>query len=545
VAAADSTGRLTFVELFLLGKMQATPNLLAAGVDAGNWLVCSCLTMALVGNLCHRNYNIAQLLLQIKPPYSKEQRSMTIERSQNPMTDLGNGERFAQKYGHKVRWCEVWKKWLIYDGACWQQDDGRQIRIGAKKVVMAMYGEAEKLTDDDERKKMGKWAIHSESTGAMKAMLESAKAELLAAPKQFDAQPFLLNCKNCVVDLQTGDWYGHDPNFYMTKCADAEYDPDANCPTWKKFLAAIFDNEQPLIDFVQQALGMSLAGNTQEQKFFLCYGIGSNGKTTLLEVIRRILGTYAVAANIETFMVRKNEGIGNDLAELCGARFVTAAENKLGSRLNEAAIKKVTGGEPIRARFLYGNEFQYQPEFTLWVAVNHKPVIKDTTKSIWRRVMFVPFEVVFEEHASDPAKKIDPDLLEKLLQERDGILAWLVEGCVQWVQQGQLNPPQKVVKAISEYQKEMNTLEHFLEEQCVEDTGARVQAGILYKEYRKWCEDYGERADTLTAMGLKLTEMGYGKIKSDGRTYYRGIATREDAAEREMVGEEEEASVGS
>jgi putative DNA primase/helicase len=439
------------------------------------------------------------------------------------LTDLGNGERFAQRYQEKVCWCHTWKQWLIYNGAYWEKDEHSRIGKLAKDVVRAIYAEAGTMNEKENRTKVASHAIRSESNGAISAMLDRAKSELGVSPAQFNTQLHLLNCRNGTVNLETGELLPHNPADFITRCVDASYKPDADCPRWEKFIDTIFDHDAAMVAFIQQALGMSLSGSIQEQVFFLCHGVGSNGKTTMLEVARRILWLYAKQANIETFMVRKQEGISNDRAELYGARLVNASEMKLGSRLNEALIKKVTGGEPERARFLNSNEFEYMPEYTLWLAVNHVPEIKDTTNSIWRRVMYIPFTVVFEENHTDPEKRIDPTLLQKLMEEKDGIFTWMVQGHMAWKKAGRLVAPQAVIDATSDYRAEMDTIGIFLQECCTTGKNLKVQAKYVYDAYKDWCVANGNEPVSLTEFGKSITEHGYIKKKADGKVQYQGI----------------------
>jgi putative DNA primase/helicase len=268
------------------------------------------------------------------------------------------------------------------------------------------------------------------------------------------------------------------------------------------------------MSFMQQALGMSLCGDISEQCLFICYGTGSNGKTTMLETVRIIMASYALAANIETFQMHKHEGIGNDIAELYGARLVTASENTLGSRLNEAFIKKATGKEPLRARRLHENEFEFMPEFTIWFAVNHKPIVKDTSRGMWRRVHFIPFDVTID----NP----DKHLGEKLLDESEGILAWLVQGCMHWYRQGHLEPPKAVTEATDAYRNEMDMVARFIEECCEKSPNAVVGATELYQVYKQWCDENGERYEKQTTFGAQLVEKGFAKEKSS-TIRYRGI----------------------
>ena len=277
------------------------------------------------------------------------------------LTDLGNAERFAAKYRDKVRWCETWNTWLIFNGKCWEPDRTGCVDQFGKIVVRGIYNEAAQEPDDDLRKRIVKHAAASESSRSVRAMLDRAKSELPSTPDEFNKHLYLLNCNNGTLDLRTGELRPHSPYDMLTRCLKIDYNPLATCDKWTTFIHSIFADDMDLVTFIKVALGMSLCGDTSEQCLFICHGTGSNGKTTMLETIRIIMGDYGLAANIETFQMRKNEGIKNDVAELYGARLVTASENALGSRLNEAFIKKATGKEPLRARRLHENNFQLVP----------------------------------------------------------------------------------------------------------------------------------------------------------------------------------------
>jgi putative DNA primase/helicase len=432
------------------------------------------------------------------------------------LTDLGNAERFAEKYRDKVRWCSVWNTWMIFNGKCWDADRTGYVDYLAKCVVRNIYNEAANELDDGRRKQLAKHAAASESNRAVRAMLDRAKSELPALPAEFNKHLYLLNCNNGTLDLRTGELRPHSPYDMLTRCLKTDYNPGATCEKWTGFIDSIFASDQALINFMQESLGMSLCGDTSEQCLFICHGSGSNGKTTMLETVRIIMEDYGLAANIETFSMRKNQGIGNDVAELYGARLVTASENALGSRLNEAFIKKATGKEPLRARRLHENEFQFMPEFSIWFAVNHKPVVKDTSKGMWRRVHFIPFKVTIE------GDKLDKHLGEKLLDESEGILAWLVQGCMTWHKRGRLVAPETVQEATKAYRAEMDTIANFIEERC--DKSGEVGATKLYQAYKAWCEENGERYEKQTGFGLQLTERGYEKEKRRDIIAYKGLS---------------------
>lgn len=431
------------------------------------------------------------------------------------LTDLGNAERFAARYRDTVHWCETWNTWMIFNGKCWEPDRINYVGQLAKTVVRSIYQEAANELDEARRKLLAKHASSSESNRAIRAMLDRAKSEIPVLPEAFNTYLYLLNCENGTLDLRTGQLRPHKPEDMLTRCLKINYNPQAACQRWQTFIDGIFASDTSLITFMQQALGMSLCGDTSEQCLFICHGTGSNGKTTMLETIRIIMASYALAANIETFQMRKHEGIGNDVAELYGARFVTASENALGSRLNEAFIKKATGKEPLRARRLHENEFEFMPEFTIWFAVNHKPVVKDTSKGMWRRVHFIPFNVTIE----NP----DKHLGEKLLDEAEGILAWLVQGCMYWHKQGHLEAPIIVKDATQAYRNEMDVMARFIDECCQEYSEAEVGATELYQAYKQWCEQQEEQPESQRAFGLKMSEKGYKKEKTRTVKVYRGI----------------------
>lgn len=433
------------------------------------------------------------------------------------LTDLGNAERFAAKYHDKVRWCTVWNTWMIFNGKCWEADRTGYVDYLAKVVVRNIYNEAANELDDGRRKQLAKHAAASESNRSVRAMLDRAKSELPALPAEFNKHLYLLNCNNGTLDLRTGELKPHSPYDMLTRCLKTDYNPLAICEKWTSFTDSIFANNQALIQFMKEALGMSLCGDTSEQCLFICHGSGSNGKTTMLETVRIIMEDYGFAANIETFSMRKNQGIGNDVAELYGARLVTASENALGSRLNEAFIKKATGKEPLRARRLHENEFQFMPEFTIWFAVNHKPVVKDTSKGMWRRVHFIPFNVTID--GNEINKHLGDEMLE---EESEGILAWLVQGHIDWHERGHLVAPEIVQEATKAYRAEMDTIANFIEERC--NKSGEVGATKLYQAYKAWCDENGEKWEKQTGFGLQLTERGYEKEKRRDIIVYKGLS---------------------
>ena len=178
----------------------------------------------------------------------------------------------------------------------------------------------------------------------------------------------MLNVTNGTLDLNTGELREHRREDLITKLAPVNYDPKATCPIWEKFLDRIMDGNQNLIRYLQKAVGYALTGSIKEQCLFFLYGLGANGKSTFLNIIREMMGDYAKQTTSETFMVKRGDHIPCDIADLKGARFVAAAEVENGRRLAEVLVKQITGGDRVKARFLYGQLFEYDPEYKIFLA---------------------------------------------------------------------------------------------------------------------------------------------------------------------------------
>lgn len=337
-------------------------------------------------------------------------------------------------------------------------------------------------------------------------------------PEQLDCDPWLLNVANGTLDLRTGTRQAPRREDLLTKYTAVDHDPDARCPHWDAFLRRIMANNTNMIEFLQRAIGYALTGDCREQVLFLLYGTGANGKSTFLEVVRALLGTYAAQTDFTTFLARSSDTVRNDLARLAGARFVTAVEAEDGRRLDEALVKQLTGGDRITARFLFEEFFEFDPQFKLFLATNHKPVIWSTGHSIWRRIRLIPFTVTI------PEAEQDRTLPATLRTELPGILNWALQGCLTW-QRGGLGVPKEVEDATQDYRTEMDVIADFLAGSCVWEPGAKVARKVLYETYEVWSARNGERplsskvfSKLLKEHGLTQTKVGHNKIRSIYRT---------------------------
>ena len=376
-----------------------------------------------------------------------------------------------------------------------------------------IYAEIYKTADYRKRMEIEKYAIQSESTRRREAFVKAARwiPELNASTEDLDINPWLLNVENGTVDLANGELLPHNPEGMITKIARVKYDKDADCPMWKQFIREIMDYKGELVTFIQTAAGWAISGDVSEQSMFILYGTGANGKSTFLNVIMHILGDYAISTYAETFMKRNNDTATNDIARLRGTRFVTTTETEQGKRLSEHLIKQVTGNDQLTARFLYGEYFNFVPTFKIFMASNHKPVIKGTDHGIWRRIKLVPFTTTISN------EKRDKYLEQKLLTEKSGILNWLIEGVLRWRREG-LNTPAIVLNATDEYRGEMDVIGNFIRERCVQQPGATIRARELFRVYQQWCEENNELTTSERMFGLRMKELGMAQKRSaDGR----------------------------
>jgi putative DNA primase/helicase len=431
-------------------------------------------------------------------------------------TDLGNAERLIRNHKGTILFCYPYNQWLRWDRRTWPVDISGDIERKAKETIKKIYREASAAADEDQRTAIAKHAMRSESGSKIKSMLELARMDVPVLPKDLDADPWLFNIQNGTVDLKTGQLQPHNSGDLITKISTVIYDPGAKCPLFESFLDRITQSRSGLIDFLQRTVGYALTGLTIEQCFFVLYGIGANGKTTFLEVLRKVLGDYGQQANFATFLNTRSKNSSNDLAALKGARVVCASESGAGQSLNESLIKHITGGEAIRARFLWGEFFEYYPEFKIFLASNHRPPIRNADLGIWRRVRLIPFDEVI------PIEEQDQDLLEKLFEELPGILNWMLKGCLDW-QKNKLGMSEEVKQATDLYKSESDVFGTFFEEKCIFTPEVEVKSGDLQKAYRRWCEKSGEKPAPLHILTDNLKMRGCSTKRTNQGRFWEGI----------------------
>lgn len=436
------------------------------------------------------------------------------------LTDVGLARRLVLECNGTLRYVKEWKSWLAWDGRRWLQDDGLAAQHVAKRVGDELWREAADLPAE-RREVVAGFVKAASSARAIDAAVKLARSEpgVVVAAEELNRHDYLLNCLNGTVNLLTAEKRPAAPADLLTHLAAVEFDEKASAPTWRKFVADVTNGNAELASFLQRSCGLLLSGDVTEQVLWLHYGEGRNGKSTMLTVLSEILGTYAGPAPLDMLLVKnRSKEVETQFGALAGRRLVTAVEADSGVRFSEATVKLLTGGDTVLARRLYENPWPLRPTWKLHVAANHKPAVRGTDEGIWRRLMLTPWLCRFE------GAKEDKRLKEKLLAERSGVLNWCLSGFIQWREQGGLRPPACVLAATEEYRGENDVLGTWLAECCVKEANAVAEAGGLYRSYKTWAEDRGERVDTATAFGLALERLGFTSERpSSGRWRNRTI----------------------
>ncbi len=474
-------------------------------------------------------------------------------------TDAGNARRLVALFGRDIRYCPEWKSWLVWTGKYWQRDVGELLLMQmAKRTVQSLYREArawvDKLSDERPPEMVGeeadkatafakkaagllKWAIASENSSRLRAMIGLAQDEpgIPVSPSAFDRHPYLYNAQNGTIDLRTGELREHSRENYLTILVDIDYDPQATCPRWQQFLGEVLATSDT-VAFIKRAIGYTLTGETYEHAFFFMGGKGGNGKSTLQNTMLKVLGDYGHKAGIETFMesqhARSGSSASPDVAALPGKRLVSPGEVKQGHKLNEQFVKELVSADPQAARQLYERQFSFIPQCKVWMYGNYDPRITGRDEGIWRRFHYIPFKAKFTENPGDGEKQKDELLPKKLEQELPGILAWAVQGCMEWQQIG-LGVSQEVKEATNQYNQRQDALAPFLEDRCIIAPQAKAKKSALWKAYQEWLEENAEASkfDTSHALSRELKTRGFkDDVKINGARFWNGIGLLDDTA---------------
>jgi len=395
-------------------------------------------------------------------------------------------------YGQDLRFDHLTGRWLIWDTHWWKPDANGLIYRYAKRCARARGHFASGLTDDDDadtREAHGKHAHRSESAGAIESSVKLLKTEMPVACGEdiWDADPFLLGVLNGVMDLRTGTKHDGRRPEYITKHAEVEYHPTATCPVYDAFMEQIMDNDHEMIDFIHRLLGMCLTGDISEQIISIFWGGGGNGKNTLLDAVCGIMGSMSTPAPPKLLTAKSDGEHDTQIADLIGRRLVIASESKHSEKLPMPLIKRLTGDEWLKGRFMRGDYLTFRRSFKLILVTNPLPTIDEDTHAVWRRILLVPFTVQI--------KKVELNFGKRLVPEWPGIFNVLLRGCLDWQKNG-LNPPEKVLHATQDYRDDSSKTRKFFEDTYEEGEG-NMLASQLYGEYTMYCAMHGFKPDDI------------------------------------------------
>jgi putative DNA primase/helicase len=443
-------------------------------------------------------------------------------------TDYGHAVQLVRRYGADIRYTVAmgWRVWV--DGR-FTLDDNRYMAKFAKQMLRERYEEAQAL-DPRQRGDFMHHLLRTEQQARIEALLASAQSEpeVSLLESEFDTDPYLFNVRNGTLDLRAMRLLEHRREDLITKRSPVAYDPDATAPRFEQFLQETFPVEA-IRQYVQRVYGYILTGDTEEQCYFILHGTGANGKSTLTDTTRRIMGEYAYKTQVETLLASRygssnHQNTMSEMAALQGVRLALASEPETGRPLAESLLKDITGGEQINARLLYHEPFKYTPQFKLVLSTNTRPPIQGMDIATWRRIRLIPFVHQVPEFAQEK------DLKRKLWRERSGILNWMLAGYRQW-QEGGLATPSEIEESTREYRESEDSVQTFVEECCVTTRpSARTSVGELYESYVAWARASGERAISKKALGQQLDRMGHGLDRGRGVSRFRcGIELGENA----------------
>jgi P4 family phage/plasmid primase-like protien len=469
--------------------------------------------------------HLNDLMRAIKQHSQEETKANPVAENEffSSLSDNGNAERFVALFGDQIRYCNQTRKWYLWNGKRWIEDSRQQVKVLATQSLNQVCERARNELSGNELNDVLKWVERSRSNSGIKAMVEMAQygEGIPVTLEDFDNDPYLLNCQNGTLNLKTGILQPHEQSDLISKIIPTDFDPAAECPVWNKFIATALYNDQSVIDYLATVVGITFSG-VLLKKFFFVYGPSNTGKSMFSELIHFLLGDYGKGISMDILMTQKHKNAGGanpELFRLQGARGVFASETTDGRRLDEAFVKRTTGGDVIPVRDLYSSPVEFIPCYKLWLHGNHKPDIQGDDTGIWNRLVFVPFTNVI------PPEEQDLDLLNKFKAELPGILAWAMRGCRKWIEAGEKNleVPERFKLEGQAYQASMDTLGLFIEERCLLGSDKKVSLSALYSTYKTWCEENGSAALKSPKFANRMQERGYEQKRTKKERFWDGI----------------------
>lgn len=438
-----------------------------------------------------------------------------IRKASSKQTDQENARRIQRKFGHQI--ISIGKMFYYWTGTHWGEGEAEAFRcITALSQMCEAEADKYDATLAEDVKKRGtpptmeeeaqSLRLHAwaKSCGDLKRI--SACEKILRTLLKFEAKELnkdehLFSCANGTIDLRTGILKPHDPKDFITACSPIAYDPAADAPRFQRFLAEIYNDDAEVAAFAKRWFGYCITGATNEHKMVFHVGRGGNGKSTLMDALKRVLGEGYYSTAPQKILSLEESGATPDLAALLGKRMVTIAETDENLELREGLVKQITGGDSINARRLFKDPFEFTPTHKLQIFTNFTPAIKSQDFAMWRRILLLNYPVSYGDQvqiASGDATKLgDPHLDDALRAEAPGILAWLVAGAREWYE-GRLKPPTAVLEATHKYREDQDIVGQFARERLERNPSAFVALnGVpesVFPAYRGWCASMNCRA---------------------------------------------------
>jgi putative DNA primase/helicase len=448
-------------------------------------------------------------------------------------SERGNAFRYFVSNDKDMRYCYTKKRWFVYDGSRWEEHHGGEPTLRMFRMINAMKKEANDIENEEVKKRLLRWIAKTEEKRTIVSSISLAEPLMDMPLESMDKDPLDINCLNGTFNLKTMSLRPHVSSDHITFLAQVEYDEDATCPTWRKHIKKVFDNDVDTIECFQRTCGYSLTELNPEQVMFIAWGNGRNGKSTTFNTIGKILGDYMATAKAESFMKTMGDNDArNDLARLHRKRVVITTEPPSGSKLNETLIKSATGTDKIAARFLYQEFFEFVPQFKIFMHTNHRPRIPDSDEGIWRRIVMFPFNHVFD--GADRDMHMD----EKLIAESSGILNWMIDGYKKYNESDipGLKQSPSMISAKAEYRNFEDTLMSYISDRCIVDPSMAVSKTDLFSDFLNWCELNGEERGNIKKFGMMI-HGHFSNIKdrrtSKGREWSGiGLKNKQDVLEK-------------
>ena len=445
-------------------------------------------------------------------------------KTSRPLSELGNAARLTDKYSGDIYYVHLANAWLIWRNGAWSWNvGGAEVRRLATLLPDQIYSEGRLYLNDAFL--FAKWARLSQKETTIKATVLLLKdvdiVQLSLSSVDADLFKAGINNSKHVLDLKEGIVKPSRQSDLITKSLGVNSIGEASkAVRWLEFLNQVFENDVELIDWIKRFCGYMLTGSTEEHILIFCFGLGANGKSVFGEILRSILGDYARAIAPESLTESKRVagGASPDLADLIGARLAISAETEDGTALAESLVKSLVSGDAMTVRQLYCPLVEFIPQFKLIILGNHKPIVKGNDHGIWRRVCLIPFNRIFRQ------EERDPKLITKLKDEAPHILAWMVEGCLDWQSRGLKDLPAVIVNATESYQEEQDLIGIWISECCDKSPSKETTAADIYTNYTEWCTANGLRSSSNITLGRRLGERGFKAIKTKGKRGWSGLS---------------------